>query len=194
MPADAMRDFPVANNQASVVRSLGVCPDRGACPGRDYLIILYQSICCQGHAHTTCCAGRHQITDVLTVRGARISACQTRGPGPVHQHADHSEYHADVAIASWRPNAAAAPASLFQSGDAQNGAGLFRQSSIARFDSASSEAFQQCSTVDPATGLPPQPGAPMHAALHRYNSSLEGAACVTKSGSSRRLSAYSSLY
>ena len=100
----------------------------------------------------------------------------------MHQHADHSRCHADVAIASWRPNAAAAPASLFQSGDAQSGAGLFRQSSIARFDSASSEAFQQCSTVDPATGLPPQPGAPMHAALHRYNSSLEGAACAPNSG------------
>ena len=42
MSADAMRDFPVANNQASVVRSLGVCPDRGACPGTDYLITLYQ--------------------------------------------------------------------------------------------------------------------------------------------------------
>ena len=123
-----------------------------------------------------------KTTDFLTVRGARISACQTRGPGPMPQHADHAECHADVAVASWRPNAAAAPASLFQSGDAQNGAGLFRQSSIARFDSASSEAFQQCSTVDPTTGLPPQPNAPMHAALHRYNSSLEGAACVPKSG------------
>ena len=100
----------------------------------------------------------------------------------MHEHADHTGCHADVAIASWRPNAAAAPASLFQSGDAQNGAGLFRQSSIARFDSASSEAFQQCSTVDPATGLPPQPGAPVHAALHRYNSILEGAACAPKSG------------
>ena len=96
--------------------------------------------------------------------------------------ADDTQFRTDVAIASWRPNAAAAPVSLFQSGDAQGGAGLFRQSSIARFDSASSEAFQQCSTVDPATGLPPQPGAPMHAALHRLNSSLEGAACILKSG------------
>ena len=100
----------------------------------------------------------------------------------MHQHAYHTDRHADAAIASWRPNVAAAPASLFQNWDAQNGAGLFRQSSIARFDSASSEVFQQCSTLDPATGLPPQPGAPMHASLYRYNSSLEGGACAPYSG------------
>ena len=79
--------------------------------------------------------------------------------------------HADAAIASWRPHAAA-PA--YQCGEAQGPPGLARQGSIARFDSASSEVFQQYSTVDPLTGLPPQPGAPMHAPLRRYDSGFEG--------------------
>lgn len=93
--------------------------------------------------------------------------------------ADRMLMRTDMAMASWRPNAAAATASAFQSRDAQALPGeLGRQGSIARFDSASSEAFQQYSTVDPLTGLPPQPGAPMHApALRRYDSSLEGAHC-----------------
>ena len=79
--------------------------------------------------------------------------------------------HADPAMASWRPNAAA---SAYYSGELQGPPGLARQNSIARYDSASSEVFQQYSTVDPLTGLPPQPGAPMHAQLRRYDSGLEG--------------------
>ena len=79
--------------------------------------------------------------------------------------------HADSAMASWRPNAAA---SAYRSGELQGPPGLARQSSIARYDSASSEAFQQYSTVDPLTGLPPQPGAPMHAQLRCYDSGLDG--------------------
>lgn len=74
-------------------------------------------------------------------------------------------------MASWRPNAAA---SAYQSGDSQGPPGLARQTSIARYDSASSEAFQQYSTVDPLTGLPPQPGAPMHAQPRCYDSGLDG--------------------
>lgn len=67
-------------------------------------------------------------------------------------------------------------ASAFHCADNQGTGGMVRQSSIARYDSASSEAFQQYSTVDPITGLPPQPGAPMHAALRRHDSGFEGAA------------------
>ena len=78
---------------------------------------------------------------------------------------------ADSAMASWRPNAAA---SAYHSGELQGPQGLARQSSIARYDSASSEVFHQYSTVDPLTGLPPQPGAPMHAQHRRYDSGLEG--------------------
>lgn len=79
--------------------------------------------------------------------------------------------HADSAMASWRPNAAA---SAYYSGELQGPPGLARQGSIARYDSASSEVFQQYSTVDPLTGLPPQPGAPMHPQLRQYDSGLEG--------------------
>lgn len=78
---------------------------------------------------------------------------------------------AESAMASWRPNAAA---SACHSGQALGLPGLARQSSIARYDSASSEAFQQYSTVDPLTGLPPQPGAPVHAQLRCCDSGLEG--------------------
>lgn len=67
-------------------------------------------------------------------------------------------------------------ASAFHCADNHGAGGMVRQSSIARYDSASSEAFQQYSTVDPITGLPPQPGAPMHAALRRHDSGCEGAA------------------
>ena len=67
-------------------------------------------------------------------------------------------------------------ASAFHCADSHGAGGMVRQSSIARYDSASSEAFQQYSTVDPITGLPPQPGAPMHAALRRHDSGCEGAA------------------
>ncbi len=85
---------------------------------------------------------------------------------------------AEAAIASWRPHTTAAPG-YESAAEVQGPSGLARQSSIARCDSASSQAFQQHSTVHPLTGLPPQPNAPMHAPLRRYDSDLEGGTSKT---------------
>ena len=85
---------------------------------------------------------------------------------------------AEAAIASWRPHTAAAPG-YESAAEVQGPPGLARQGSIARCDSASSQAFQQHSTVHPLTGLPPQPNAPMHAPLRRYDSDFEGVALHT---------------
>ncbi len=67
----------------------------------------------------------------------------------------------------WRAGGQTQPRQRVTAGRLQGPPGLARQGSIARYDSASSEAFQQYSTVDPLTGLPPQPGAPVHPQLRQ---------------------------